>query len=764
MTSEAAPAVRKFNPGTLQSDEEVVKQFVVRHRELSIVMDVLRNNVGPSLCQHMILVAPRGRGKTMMLARVAAELRVDDALRQNFLPVRFTEESYEVFDLGDFWLEALFHMLPEVAPHNPGLAEELREAHAELARRFRGRDLEENARTVVLDTAKTLGRKLVLMVENCQSLFDDVDERFGWGLRKTLQAEPDVMFLGTAATRLAALDDVRAPFYEFFRQLLLEPLPLDECHALWKATTGSARSKREVRPLQILTGGDPRLLVIIAGFAQHRSLRALLQELVSLIDDHTEYFRSHLEGLSKTERRTYLALIDLWRPSTTAEIAGRARQDVRTASSLLARLVKRGAVAYEGSGKKRLYHATQRLYSIYYKLRRQRDEAAVVESLIHWMVACFAGDELSAMAGTLSEEVTHSKAIRDGFLSSLRRDPTIGNAFPMATQRVRHQKVQELIEKALEYAASDSPERAVGQCEDVLQLVGDDGYGAFYAARALSIEGLIHWRLGNSADEIAAYDALLARCQGRREPVFGSINCLATARKVMALERAGRTEAAIVASTDLNDCGSEEHFPLVKEEVVEALNIKGSCYAQLKRDEEAIATWGGVVTRFGTEARPSIRRVVADALFRKAEAQVRRRRPNEALASIEELEGGFDAPSDGGTSQWLEWTKARALLLLGEREPALEALRSAYDNLIFDDELPYHLLYQVPELIACGLPERDLLDVLTTDPKKSAHMSPIIATLQQRIGQTVRVPAEVRELVEELAKYFDEAVARFQPR
>ena len=43
--------------------------------------------------------------------------------------------------------------------------------------------------------------------------------------------------------------------------------------------------------------------------------------LVALIDDHTEYFHSHLDHLGKTERRICLALIDLWRPSTTAEIA-----------------------------------------------------------------------------------------------------------------------------------------------------------------------------------------------------------------------------------------------------------------------------------------------------------------------------------------------------------------------------------------------------------------------------------------------------------
>ena len=167
---------------------------------------------------------------------------------------------------------------------------------------------------------------------------------------------------------------------------------MSECKALWAAVSGETRSEREIRPLQILTAGDPRLLVIVAGLSRHRSLRELLQELVALIDDHTEYFRSHLARLGKTERRVYVALIDLWRPSTTAEIAARARQDIRATSSLLGRLVKRGAISYEGKGQKRLYQATQPLYSIYYKLRRQGDEAAAVQGLVNWMIACYTTD------------------------------------------------------------------------------------------------------------------------------------------------------------------------------------------------------------------------------------------------------------------------------------------------------------------------------------------------------------------------------------
>ena len=206
--SSAPAIVRKFNPGVLQSDEEVVGQFVVRQREFGILMDVLRGNTASSPCQHMLIVAPRGRGKTMMLARIAAELRANEELRREFLPVRFMEESYEVFDLADFWLDVLLYLAPEVARHDAETADLLRQAHAEFSHRPRGAEVDESARTVALETAQRLGRKLVLMVENCQSLLNDVDGRFGWGLRKTLQTEPNVMFLGSATVRMAALTDV----------------------------------------------------------------------------------------------------------------------------------------------------------------------------------------------------------------------------------------------------------------------------------------------------------------------------------------------------------------------------------------------------------------------------------------------------------------------------------------------------------------------------------------------------------------------------
>ena len=385
--------IRTFNPGTFQSDEEIIKQFVVRERELGIVLDTLRGNIDSESCQHTLIIAPRGGGKTMLLARIAAELNADNEFSERLLPVRFMEESHEIFDLADFWLETLFYLSKESARHDPQLATELQETYNDLVKRWGEETLANHVRATVLDAADRLDRKLVLMIENMQSLCENVDDDFGWQLRGALQSEPQIMLLATATNRFSQMDDVQQPFFELLQTIDLKPLNTEECRRLWHVVSGDEAVGREIRPLEILTGGSSRLLVIIAGFAQRRSLHQLMENLVQLIDDHTEYFRGHLEALAKTERRVYLAAIDLWQPSSTGEIAARARMDVRSVSALLGRLVDRGMVIVDRNGTKRLYVATERMYCLYYKLRRERDEAAVIQNLIHFMAAFYSPEK-----------------------------------------------------------------------------------------------------------------------------------------------------------------------------------------------------------------------------------------------------------------------------------------------------------------------------------------------------------------------------------
>ena len=177
--------------------------------------------------------------------------------------------------------------------------------------------------------------------------------------------------------------------------ITLRPLDTQKCVALWKTVTKQPATALAVRPLEILTGGNPRLLTIVALFGTGRSFRELMNNLLDLVDDHTEYFKSHLESLPPLERRVYLSLARLWKPATAREVAGQSRLDINRCSALLARLMERGAVVVVGgTPRRKQYYLTERLYNIYYLLRRDSGSSQAVEALIDFMVCLYSPAEL----------------------------------------------------------------------------------------------------------------------------------------------------------------------------------------------------------------------------------------------------------------------------------------------------------------------------------------------------------------------------------
>ncbi len=827
--------IRKFNPGTLQPDEEVIEQFVVRKHELDIVLDVLRGNVDSPSCQHVLVVAPRGRGKTMLLARVAAELRTAGELTSRLFPVRFMEESQEIFNLADFWLETLFHLARESATHDPELAQELRETHAALTTRWRERALEEYARAAVLAAADRLGKKLVLMVENLQALCENVNDDFGWKLRGALQSEPQIILLATATSRFEGLDDAQEPFFELFRIVDLQRLDTDECRRLWQVVSGDTVSRREIRPLQILTGGNPRLLVIVAGFAQHRSLRQLMEELVKLIDEHTEYFRSHLEVLAKTERRVYIAVIDLWQASRTGEIAARARMDVRTVSTMLGRLVDRGVVIVEGSGKKRLYSA-ERLYSIYYKLRRERDEAAVIGSFIYFMVSFYSEDELAEMSGTLMAEAAKSKAIREGIKRAMAELPQVNSVFSsMAWPGVEGLSNQtstiddEVVER---FGASDTPKvqvsvawalvdegntqsergefaAALAVYDEVVERFGESDVPKVQVpvASALIDEGNTQRARGEFAAAIAVYDEVVERFGGSATSELQVRVAWALSKKGDTQRERGEFEAAIAVYDEVVERFGASDTPEIQVPVTWALVDKGDTQRERGKFEAAIAAYDEVVERFGASDAPALQAPVAWALSKKGDTQRERGEFAAALAVYDEVVerfGGRDTPEvqlpvawalvDKGVTQTkigrakealhtceeleqrlgllpgderlvFEWramrVKTKALLVQEKHGAAMDVFRSAYTMFVPSNKtMMREMLRLVPDLIAAGVAERDLVEILSSDRAKSDTLLPLVVALRQRVGEAVRAPAEVLEVAADIHERIEAKTAK----
>ena len=713
---------RKFNPGTLQSDEEVIRQFVVREGELQILLRTLADNIDAASCQHLLLIAPRGRGKTMMLARVAAEIHTNDELTPHYLPIRFMEESQEIFSIADFWLETLFHLARAVEKHKTELAAELTKAHADFATRWQERDIADHVRTAVLSAAERIGKKLLLMVENLQSLSDNVDDDFGWQLRQTLQCEPQIVLLATAASRFASLDDAEEPFFELFRTIYLGPLDTGACRRLWLAISGDDLSDRETRPLQILTGGSPRYLVIMGEFSRHRSMRELLQELVTLIDDHTEYFRSYTEVLAKLERRVYLAVADLWQPSTSGEIAARARMDVRKASALIGRLVNRGALIVHGSGHKHSYSVAERLYCIYYKLRRERDEAAVVHSLIRFMSAFYSGAEFAKLVEKFRIEATEHPVIQGG--------------------------LERWSAETLELNQPPSN-------DDIACLSFSNHDPELLEALQLFKEAWQYGKRGAGEEEAAAYEEIADRFANSVAVETRKLVGWALINKGVALGNLGRRTEEIAAYDDVVDRFADSDAPELAELAAKALTNKGVTLGSLGRGGDEMATYEEIIQRFGDSDAPGLREPVTRALAFKATDALDSGHPDTALIVCDDICRRIGPPARSAVIAL--WLRMEALALLGRRAEAMCALEAAYEAFDQSDGTLLPIARSsVALLIRAQADEKRIIQVLTSDDAKAVAFAPLVVALRSRLGEEVRAPAEVHEVAKDLMRYIEE--------
>lgn len=370
----------KHNPAFL-SREELVASFVVRRADLDLVIEHIREQPdGPP--QHALLIGPRGIGKTTMVLRIAAAVESDPDLGRQWYPLVFGEEAYQVATAAELWLEAILRLADQTGEAR------LRATHRALKNERDERRLYERALGVLMDFADAQKKRLLVIVENMNMILgEQLSADDGWTLRHTLQNERRILLLGTATTRFDAIDDVEQAMYDLFWVHDLRPLDTEECRVLWTSISGDEIDAHRIRPVQILTGGSPRLLSILASFASGVSFRDLMLRLTDLVDDHTNYFKSNLESLPVAERKVYAALADIWAPATAREVAEEARISVNTASALLHRLQQRGAVVeVSRRGRKVSYQVAERMYNIYHLMRRGGGEDSRVRAVVDFMV------------------------------------------------------------------------------------------------------------------------------------------------------------------------------------------------------------------------------------------------------------------------------------------------------------------------------------------------------------------------------------------
>ena len=373
--------VARYNPAFL-AESDLVEGFVVRHGELEQLEDVVRENIGARSNQHILITGLRGAGKTTLLRRLAIAVKRHDDLAAAWFPVVLPEETYHVTSIGDLWLEVL-RALGDASDDA-----RWRDGHDQLVLEPDRRRAGEMALRRVLDFSRECGRRILLMVENLDTVLgEQLTADDGWALRHTLQNEPEIMLVGSAIRGSDVLHDAKAATYEMFRTVELRPLDADECIALWSKVTSSTEDLHMGRPLEILTGGSPRLVAILAGFGERRSVRETMADLEQLVDDHTAYFKGIIESVPPQARKVLVTLAQRWEPSSSRQVAEQAGMDVNLASAQMGRLCERGLVReVREIGRVKLFELSERMLNLYYLLRgpgRGRVRA-VVEFMVRW--------------------------------------------------------------------------------------------------------------------------------------------------------------------------------------------------------------------------------------------------------------------------------------------------------------------------------------------------------------------------------------------
>ncbi|MDZ4255675.1 MAG: hypothetical protein U1A72_24165 [Sulfuritalea sp.] len=400
--SYKSPAL--YNP-RLWHANEVRAYYVARPALLDRIVDDLKREDANTHPQHRLIVGLRGMGKSTLLRRIAVAVEDNAQLNASWLPLSFPEEQYNVASLGDFWLNCL-DALSDLLESRGQIAESLRlDAEVEQLDRKDG----EGALGALLRTAGTLQRRLLLLVDNVDLVFDRIKNE-DWKLREALQAHPEILIVGASAKVLEDTYNYKAAFYDFFkidelrglseaemRETIVNLARLNKAeHIVERIDADPAR----LRVLHTLTGGNPRTAVLLYGVLLKGIDGDVRSDLEGLLDEVTPLYKSRFEELPPQSQQLLDKLALHWHPASAAVLTKQLGWKVNLVSAQLDRLIGAGIVERVKAPKsKRLnFQIGERFFNIWYLMRTSRR----LRRRLIWLVECLRGlysnEELQTMA------------------------------------------------------------------------------------------------------------------------------------------------------------------------------------------------------------------------------------------------------------------------------------------------------------------------------------------------------------------------------
>ncbi|MDR4514288.1 ATP-binding protein [Nitrosomonas sp.] len=379
-----------YNP-TAKDAETLLAEFIDRKKLLARILDIVQHNVPDRPQQHVIVVGPRGMGKTTLLCAIRYSVQKDDVLSQEWLPLQFDEEQYGIGDLADFWLEALRHLEIELKATQSKVDQLLNEASDKLA---------QHAQDVFFELLALSGRRALLLVDNINDLFAAIDDGIALNqLRALWMTDPRMMVIGATPSHFDEVSAVDQAFHDFFRIFYLDRLTQEELEAFLRHLAemrGDAQvihaiehEPQRIAAMRILTGGNPRLVMLGYRVLKEGFDGDVRRDLERLLDECTPFFKHRIESLAKEARRTFDAIARRWDPVTVDDIRVELRKPSNYISAQIKRLIAEGFIEAISGEKKKRYQVSERFYKVYYLMRYSR-EGRRLRWLVNFMQVFYA--------------------------------------------------------------------------------------------------------------------------------------------------------------------------------------------------------------------------------------------------------------------------------------------------------------------------------------------------------------------------------------
>ncbi len=382
----------RYSPGNMDR-ESLEALFVGRRDVMGDVLSRVTTSMQSPEKHYILLVGPRGSGKTHLLAlayhRLIDQLDKDNA-RNSVAVAVLNEEEWGVASYLDLVVRILRALVDEAPELDTGIAE--------VYDRFSKDPADAEAFAVALLRQHTRGKTLLLLCENLVDLFDGLNDEGQKRWRATIQEDGNWAIVATTPSLFAALTLQDNPFYGFFTIRQLEAIDLDtgiELLARKAVHEGSAElanflrtplGRARARAVHHLAAGNHRAYVVLFDFLDKESLEDLIRPFMQMVDDLTPYYQDRMRPLPPTQRKIVEFLCLQGKPTTVKDISTPCLMSHQTTAKQIGELERAGFVRKLRHGRNTFCELSEPLMRICIEVKDNKTQhfRLFVEFLRHW--------------------------------------------------------------------------------------------------------------------------------------------------------------------------------------------------------------------------------------------------------------------------------------------------------------------------------------------------------------------------------------------